>query len=112
MSVSVFHRKCISAVFIALYVFIVTPASTWHHHSVIFKGTTQKANGSSHAFSLDNASGVSCKICAHHYSIFDNDAYFPIIVSAAYGITPSGISLTPSFTGSNTILSDRAPPAV
>lgn len=112
MRLSVLHRRTVSVLFIALYAFIVTPASTWHHHTVFFKGTTQKVNESAHATSIDNETGVSCKICAHHYSVFDKDSFFPQIESPKHGITQSEISISTCFAYANKIVSDRAPPGL
>ncbi|MBU3743121.1 MAG: hypothetical protein FGM61_01055 [Sediminibacterium sp.] len=109
---SVFHRRCISVLFIALYAFIATPTATWHHHTVVFKGKKQEISDVAQGSSLDTASIVSCKICSHHYSVFDNDSTLPIIQSVEYGITQSGISIAPCFTYSSRILSDRAPPTI
>lgn len=112
MRLSVLHRRTVSVLFIALYAFIVTPASTWHHHSVFFKGTTKEVKETVHTSSLANETGVSCKICAHHYSVFDKDSFFPQIESPKHGITQSEISISTCFAYANKIVSDRAPPGL
>jgi hypothetical protein len=66
------HKKILTAFVLALYVFIATPVSLWHHHKAqspvassiekILKATTT------------NSSDTDCPICQHHYSTFTDDA--------------------------------------
>jgi hypothetical protein len=66
------YNKILTAFVLALYVFIATPVSLWHHHKAqspvassvekIIKATTT------------NSSDADCPICQHHYSTFSNGA--------------------------------------
>jgi transcription elongation factor Elf1 len=81
------HKIFVAAFLLALYAFIATPVSYWHHHksTCVDDGTEQHSQVIKKNQSVDDA---NCKICSHHYSASINDAitiYFsPITIYSTF----------------------------
>ena len=96
MNLRATHKRLISAFLIALYAFIVTPTQWWHHHEAIISGSsTAIAKKSVQPPSLQNATGINCKICSHHYSIFDQNSSIPELTTPTFLVNKSN-QLRPS----------------
>lgn len=66
------YKKFLTTGLLALYVFIATPVSLWHHHkaqSRVASGTEKKIKAIT-----TNSSDAGCPICQHQYSTIANDA--------------------------------------
>ena len=93
MSLRATHKKLISVFLITLYAFIVTPTQWWHHHEMDTKQTSLSTQKNKHTNTVQDAVGLNCKICSHHYSIADNNAgsllmQHPIFTASQYCSTP------------------------
>jgi len=68
------HRKLLTALLLALYAFIATPVSLWHHHKVQspISSSEQKISKAT----IANDSDANCSICQHQYASSNNDAIF------------------------------------
>jgi hypothetical protein len=66
------HKRILTAFVLALYVFIATPVSLWHHH----KAQSPVASSVEKIIKAitNNSSDSDCPICHHHYSTFTDDA--------------------------------------
>jgi len=90
MNLRVTHKRLISAFLIALYAFIVTPTQWWHHHDTILtesSSSISKKEGQSPT--LQNPTGINCKICSHHYSSFYQDSSIPALTTPTFCINNS-----------------------
>lgn len=106
------YKTIIAALMLALYAFIATPVSYWHHHN--FQSTPTSTN--QHQQTIEKASVINadanCKICSHHYSVFNDDA---IVLSVPTIQQPSPFSIfyavkdipNPGYSQSN-----KGPPAI
>jgi len=74
------YKKILTAVLLALYVFIATPVSLWHHHKA--DSSVLLSQEKAIKATTKNVIEVNCAVCQHHYSSFDNDAiaYFPNLI--------------------------------
>ena len=67
------HKTIITAYLLTLYAFIATPVSYWHHHN----SNCDNNETELHLQMVKKtpfATNDNCKICAHPYSIANNDA--------------------------------------
>jgi hypothetical protein len=66
------YRPLAAAFLLALYAFMATPVSFWHHH----QNNTRKQHTEQNvaAGEENTVVGITCKICSHHYSVAANDA--------------------------------------
>ncbi len=113
MSLRATHKRLISAFLIALYAFIVTPTQWWHHHEAIISGSsTAIAKKSVQPPSLQNATGINCKICSHHYSIFDQDSSIPELTTPFFLVNKSNQLRPTAFTQPLRYATGRAPPTL
>ena len=64
MSLRATHKKLLSAFFITLYAFIVTPTQWWHHHDTNTQQTSLSTSIGKEANSVQKTTGFNCKICA------------------------------------------------
>jgi hypothetical protein len=65
---------------LALYTFIATPVSIWHHHKA--DSSVLLSNEKAIKATTNNVADANCSVCQHHYSTFDNDAvtYFQNLI--------------------------------
>jgi hypothetical protein len=66
------YKRILTAFVLALYVFIATPVSLWHHNEAqsTFASSVEKIIKAT----TTNSSDADCPICQHHYSTFTDDA--------------------------------------
>lgn len=93
MSLRATHKKLISVFLITLYAFIVTPTQWWHHHEMDTQQTSLSTSIGKDTNSVQDAVGLNCKICSHHYSIADNNVgsllmQHPVFTASQYCSTP------------------------
>lgn len=74
------YKNILTALLLALYTFIATPVSLWHHHKA--DSSVLSSNEKAIKATTKNGVEVNCTVCQHHYSVFDNDAitYFQNLV--------------------------------
>jgi len=113
MNFRVTHKRLISALLIALYAFMVTPTQWWHRHEAILGGSSAViAKKSGHPATLENATGINCKICSHHYSDFDQDSSLPELTTPYFWVDKSNQLRPSAFTQPLRSATGRAPPTL
>ena len=113
MNFRVTHKRLISALLIALYAFMVTPTQWWHRHEAILGGSsTFIVKKSGHPASLENATGINCKICSHHYSIFDQDSSILELTTPSFLVDKSNQLRPTAFIQPLRSATGRAPPTL
>ena len=111
MNLRATHKRLISAFLISLYAFIVTPTQWWHHHETFLSGsTTIIVKKSEHPSSLENATGINCKICSHHFSIFEQDSSIPELTTPSFLVYKSNQLRPTAFKQPLRYAAGRAPP--
>jgi len=111
MNLRATHKRLISAFLIALYAFIVTPTKWWHHHDTILtesSSSISKKEGQSPT--LQNPTGINCKICSHHYSSFYQDSSIPAVTTPTFLVNISNQLCTTACKQPLSYFSGRAPP--
>ena len=112
MSLRATHKKLLSAFFITLYAFIVTPTQWWHHHDTNTQQTSLSTSIGKEANSVQKTTGFNCKICDHHYSIAENDTCSSIIQHPSFEASESCSTPPDQFLLYFREISYRGPPAI
>jgi hypothetical protein len=109
---SIYKYKNTAGLFLlALYFFIATPVSLWHHHQSVssdFKSTTSTSNA---CFSnAEDSNNGPCKICTHHYAdclqtATDFVAFAPLTNATIYNFSSVSLIKAPAYS-----LSNKGPP--
>jgi predicted glycosyltransferase involved in capsule biosynthesis len=96
---------------LALYAFIATPVSYWHHH----KNNCDKNETEQQLQIVKKASFATndhCKICAHHYSIANNDAITIYFLSVNHFTSCDTFFQINAMTNPGYSQSNKGPPAI
>jgi hypothetical protein len=105
------HKTIITALLLALYAFMATPVSYWHHH----KGNCAEQGAAQHPQAVKkHTTGTSadCKICSHHYSPLANDAVVPEFAAFVHTTRYKQCCLPKRITRPGYTRYNRGPPAL
>ncbi len=95
----------------ALYAFVTTPVSYWHHHN----SSCNKIEKEEHTQIVKKSSLASdghCKICTHHYSVANNDAITIYFLSLNHFTSCDTFLQINEITNSGYSRSNKGPPAI
>lgn len=110
------YQSCFAACLLAVYSFIATPVSFWHHHKAATPGRHAATHKSSGKQEINNhegqASAGHCKICDLKYPPYEGEYFYAeykqVIV---YGTVQTNLRLQP-VKDYHLTLSNKGPPAV
>jgi predicted glycosyltransferase involved in capsule biosynthesis len=105
------YNNIIAALMLALYAFVTTPVSYWHHHN----RSCDKNETEQHLQMVKKASFApndNCKICAHHYSIATNDAITIYFLSVNHFTFCDTFFQINALTNPGYSQSNKGPPAI
>jgi hypothetical protein len=110
LSLTKTYRTIVTAILLAIYVFVACPVQVWHHHSSnSTPNTTQKKHST---LSIANENGeLNCGICTHKYSSFDNISFELAIQSPPIASSEHGDFIESTPIAPNLGLSNKGPPA-
>ncbi len=88
-------KSFVTAILLALYTFIATPITLWHHHEYAVANASGKSSGekkrTAFSQSFHHTASVNCTICDHAYSVYTDavivlpEAPAPVFQTAAQG---------------------------
>jgi len=106
------YKTIIAVLMLALYAFIATPVSYWHHHN--FENSSTSKNQPQQTIEKSSVinTDANCKICAHQYSAFNDDAVKPLISSAKQLLLLNGIFFIKDIPNPGYTQSNKGPPSL
>lgn len=106
------YKTIIAALMLAVYAFVATPVSYWHHHnSANTSSSTKQQQQTIEKISVISAD-ANCKICSHHYSVFNDDAV-KLLISSAKQLSPfNGFFFIKDIPNPGYSQSNKGPPSI
>ncbi len=105
------HKTIVTACLLALYAFIATPVTFWHHH----KSNCDRKDAGQHEQGVkesDKAVDANCKICSHHYSVAVNDAVTAYFSPLTFFNTVSDFYILKKIANPGYGQSNKGPPVI
>ena len=105
------YNNIIAALMLALYAFVTTPVSYWHHH----KNNCDKNKTERHSQIVKKSTtaiDANCKICSHDYSVSNNDAITIYFSTLSFFTSYSIFFQINNITNPGYSQSNKGPPAI